>query len=327
MARSFNLESVFSVDGPDSARFQYLWNLGTRFDPQETPSLLQRTFSMDGPDSARFQYLWNLGIRFDSQGTPSLLQRTFIRGGPDSARFQYLWNLGTRFDPQETPSLLQRTFSMDGPDSARFQYLWNLGIRFDPQQTRSLLRRTLDQYGPDSRQVSFLLALYSVDSLPSLVKSLDSPPSNNQRWTRLYESMVRHSTVVPVDQISELVKDSDRHLEDARRLCEENPGSTRLVAGELDDIERMLREATSYTQVNDEEWRAVMAAMKQEWIGTGHWYTCENGHPFAVGESGRPMQETKCPECGAPVGGQHHLEARGVRRAADLEERFGAMQL
>lgn len=31
------------------------------------------------------------------------------------------------------------------------------------------------------------------------------------------------------------------------------------------------------------------------------------------------MEQTVCPECGAPVGGTHHRAVAGVRSAAELE--------
>lgn len=134
-------------------------------------------------------------------------------------------------------------------------------------------------------------------------------------------------TFAPVDQIAGLVADGKAHLEEAKRLCQENAGSTRSVVGELTEIEKMLRDSTLYAPMRDDEWKDIMAAMRRENIGTGHWYTCENGHPFAVGECGGPMQQTVCPECGSPVGGLHHQAAQGVRRAGDLERRFGGMNL
>lgn len=32
-----------------------------------------------------------------------------------------------------------------------------------------------------------------------------------------------------------------------------------------------------------------------------------------------PMQQARCPECGAPVGGQRHVAASGVSRAQDWD--------
>ncbi|KAK3366563.1 hypothetical protein B0H63DRAFT_405475 [Podospora didyma] len=59
--------------------------------------------------------------------------------------------------------------------------------------------------------------------------------------------------------------------------------------------------------------------MRKEFLGTGHWYRCTNGHPFTVGECGMPMEMARCPECGAAVGGQNHAPTEGVRRAEDID--------
>ena len=32
-----------------------------------------------------------------------------------------------------------------------------------------------------------------------------------------------------------------------------------------------------------------------------------------------PMEEARCPQCGEPVGGNHHVPVDGVRRADDIE--------
>ena len=37
------------------------------------------------------------------------------------------------------------------------------------------------------------------------------------------------------------------------------------------------------------------------------WYRCPNGHLYAVGECGRPMEESTCPECGSKIGGHDHV--------------------
>ncbi|KAL4954401.1 hypothetical protein BDW69DRAFT_183532 [Aspergillus filifer] len=52
---------------------------------------------------------------------------------------------------------------------------------------------------------------------------------------------------------------------------------------------------------------------------SGHWYNCENGHPFAVGKCGMPMERACCPECGAAVGGANHQPDEGVTRATEME--------
>ncbi|PPJ57706.1 hypothetical protein CBER1_00182 [Cercospora berteroae] len=60
---------------------------------------------------------------------------------------------------------------------------------------------------------------------------------------------------------------------------------------------------------------------------TGHWYCCVNGHPFTIGECGGAMEQTRCPECNAPIGGQHHQTAAGVTRAQHIERQFGNLRV
>ncbi|KAI1332021.1 hypothetical protein F5Y16DRAFT_358334 [Xylariaceae sp. FL0255] len=117
---------------------------------------------------------------------------------------------------------------------------------------------------------------------------------------------------------SQWTDQGNSHVAVARDLITQFP-STRILEAQLNDAEKMLRGAVFYTQVSAEEMRAVYKAMAQEFSGTGHWYTCANGHPFTIGECGMPMQAARCPECDAPVGGQHHQAAEGVTRAEGIE--------
>ncbi|KAM0324565.1 hypothetical protein ACHAQA_007950 [Verticillium albo-atrum] len=85
-----------------------------------------------------------------------------------------------------------------------------------------------------------------------------------------------------------------------------------------------------YSDVSAAEKKAVYLAMSAEFRGTGHWYTCERGHPFTIGECGMPMQLARCPECDAPVGGQSHQAAAGVSSATEFEalgRSMGGMRL
>ncbi|THX32966.1 hypothetical protein D6D12_01808 [Aureobasidium pullulans] len=115
-------------------------------------------------------------------------------------------------------------------------------------------------------------------------------------------------------------------LVQARNFCAEHP-QARVVHSEIEEVEKMLRESTFYSPVTNEEMKNVVAAMAREFRGTGHWYRCENGHPFTVGECGMPMQTARCPQCGGVIGGQSHQPAAGVTHANDLEREFGNMRL
>jgi len=43
------------------------------------------------------------------------------------------------------------------------------------------------------------------------------------------------------------------------------------------------------------------------------WYVCPRGHPYTVGECGKPMQVSHCtaPGCGAAIGGSNHVSSSG----------------
>ncbi|XP_023555015.1 E3 ubiquitin-protein ligase RNF213 [Octodon degus] len=46
-------------------------------------------------------------------------------------------------------------------------------------------------------------------------------------------------------------------------------------------------------------------------LGPIYWYTCPNGHPCTVGECGRPMEQARCVDCGALIGGVNHKPEAG----------------
>ena len=116
------------------------------------------------------------------------------------------------------------------------------------------------------------------------------------------------------------------YLQLAHKTCDEYSGQTAGMRNEVKDVKKMLRDSTFYMPVSNEEKAAVYAAMAHDFRGTGHWYYCENGHPFTVGECGMPMETSQCPQCGSPVGGHDHQAIGGVRPATDLEREFGGVR-
>ena len=54
-------------------------------------------------------------------------------------------------------------------------------------------------------------------------------------------------------------------------------------------------------------------------LSQGHWFACPNGHPYAIGECGGAMEVSKCPDCGAKVGGARHQIVEGNRLATDMD--------
>uniref|UniRef100_A0A674BD48 Ring finger protein 213a n=1 Tax=Salmo trutta TaxID=8032 RepID=A0A674BD48_SALTR len=45
------------------------------------------------------------------------------------------------------------------------------------------------------------------------------------------------------------------------------------------------------------------------------WYNCPNGHPCAIGECGKPMETSRCVDCGAEIGGRSHNPVAGFTTA------------
>jgi hypothetical protein len=59
---------------------------------------------------------------------------------------------------------------------------------------------------------------------------------------------------------------------------------------------------------------------------SSHWYECPNGHAYFIGECGGAMQESRCSECGAPVGGTGHRLLASNRRATNFLSRLFGTQ-
>ncbi|KAF4718961.1 hypothetical protein FOZ62_028407 [Perkinsus olseni] len=66
----------------------------------------------------------------------------------------------------------------------------------------------------------------------------------------------------------------------------------------------------------------VNAAMQRErgvlGAAAGHWYACPNDHPYFIADCGGANQVTRCPDCGASIGGTGYRIERGNRFMADF---------
>ncbi|XP_053101966.1 NFX1-type zinc finger-containing protein 1-like [Hemicordylus capensis] len=76
-----------------------------------------------------------------------------------------------------------------------------------------------------------------------------------------------------------------------------------LLRATLETIDRLLPATGLLLRLSKAERVSITEALR---FGRGHWYSCPQGHLYAIGECGQPMQESRCPECGATIGGQHH---------------------
>lgn len=67
-----------------------------------------------------------------------------------------------------------------------------------------------------------------------------------------------------------------------------------------------------------------MSALYNYGSGAGHWYNCPNSHVYYIGDCGGAMQESRCPDCNASIGGTSHQLQAGNRPAQELLARARA---
>ena len=85
----------------------------------------------------------------------------------------------------------------------------------------------------------------------------------------------------------------------------------RLSDEEVDDIGatiNRIRREYGLESLTPEERVMIVKAMN---FSQGHWYKCPNGHIYAIGDCGGAMEERRCPDCDAIIGGTRHTLVRG----------------
>ena len=65
----------------------------------------------------------------------------------------------------------------------------------------------------------------------------------------------------------------------------------------------------------------IFEAFRQATKGGIKFYTCPNGHYYAVGECQKPMQTARCHSCNALIGGVDHVSLADNQQAADLTQK------
>ena len=77
-----------------------------------------------------------------------------------------------------------------------------------------------------------------------------------------------------------------------------------------------LKKACSGLGISDVERKQIVAAMN---LSKGHWYSCPNGHVYAIGECGGATIVSRCPECGVAIGGTSHRLLDSNRIATEMD--------
>lgn len=88
-------------------------------------------------------------------------------------------------------------------------------------------------------------------------------------------------------------------------------------------IEEIQQKINGLPLITNEEKQMIHAAMSTNFIGgikaQGHWCKCPNGHIYCITECGGPMQESICPNCKVPIGGQSHRHVSGITVASEMD--------
>lgn len=88
---------------------------------------------------------------------------------------------------------------------------------------------------------------------------------------------------------------------------------------DCDELEKIVtRVGTFYQPVTLQERQDIVKAL--DFATRGHFYNCENGHTFVIGECGGAMETARCPECGAAIGGSSHRLISSNTTATEFEE-------
>mmetsp|Transcript_10728 Transcript_10728/g.14600 ORF Transcript_10728/g.14600 Transcript_10728/m.14600 type:complete len:311 (-) Transcript_10728:215-1147(-) len=139
-------------------------------------------------------------------------------------------------------------------------------------------------------------------------KHLKSPPICEPEKDE-YLSMIDQGTSLAKTVMESARGDVGQQVKDEARIALE----------QLAIVKQRLNEG-----ISSEEVRMVMTAIglgnSGGWSGEGHWFTCPNGHPYVIGECGGAMQESRCPECGATIGGHNHALNSSNRTATEFHQ-------
>ncbi|KAI1449992.1 hypothetical protein F5Y02DRAFT_406546 [Annulohypoxylon stygium] len=184
-------------------------------------------------------------------------------------------------------------------------------------------------YRPNNLKLDFSQHIKDCDALAEGARAAKHPRQETEAYiycaqfcafSRAFLKDVEEPASDPnKEKMDSLKEKASERLALASGLVEKYEDQTQGLSAEIEATKKMIRDNVFYEAVSADELRAVYEAMAREFRGSGHWYNCQNGHPFSIGECGMPMEEARCPECGAPIGGRNHNPTEGVQRADDIE--------
>ena len=120
-------------------------------------------------------------------------------------------------------------------------------------------------------------------------------------WIRVVQCEVQKRSIALDLSKEEWLETHGKLLDEGKRLSQEE-------ADEIEGSINRIRRECGLESLTREERVMIVKAMK---FSKGHWFKCPNGHIYAIGECGGAMQERKCPDCEATIGGTDHRLHQG----------------
>lgn len=99
--------------------------------------------------------------------------------------------------------------------------------------------------------------------------------------------------------------------------------------GQLQELRQAAEQVAAKVRVNEaQQTLEVLAAAMEGFLPRGdkealfsylrgHTYECPNGHIYMIGNCGMANEASRCPECGAPIGGAGYHQLASGNTAAD----------
>lgn len=244
-------------------------------------------------------------ITFGLEGIRSWLIPTIVRKKPEYKRLDD----DTRYLIQVQVDVIERVLSVvkKSPVIASAGNQAPIGY-----MSRPLLEDLLN------RTQQLLLSLFHRERFASQEYECFIAEVNRLNLIRAFFLMKSASTV---HNRNSLVNEENRQVEELL-MKNVKPLRDREVVVIKDTLQRMGKKLNTGLGISDIERKEIIKAMG---LTQGHWFKCPNGHIYAIGECGGAMQEAKCNECGAQIGGGSHTLRSDNRLAGEMDgARFAA---
>ncbi|KAM8945862.1 LOW QUALITY PROTEIN: NFX1-type zinc finger-containing protein 1 [Pelodytes ibericus] len=134
-----------------------------------------------------------------------------------------------------------------------------------------------------------------------------------QRFTYLLELLTRCNVASRSisSEVKKEIKSLREILEGNRRFRKEDKRFVRQKLKELKEIY-----PCHGLGISENERVMIVKAIG---LQTGHWFKCPNNHVYLITECGGAMEESKCPDCKAKIGGQNHMVDPSNALASEMD--------